>query len=85
MDSHFPSIRTVGCIHEGGDLIAQAKNQKDNGCLPRAALCADRIYINPRDRPTFCHEKRNPALQASLWVAPQEPNLNAARKQQLSR
>ena len=69
--------------NESEDLIPQAKKYKqDHGCYPER-ICADRIYINTKNR-NFC-KKHNIRLSGKrLGRPPKDPQVNAAHKQQLS-
>jgi hypothetical protein len=69
--------------NESEDLIPQAKKYKqEHGCYPER-ICADRIYINTRNR-NFC-TKNNIRLSGKRLGRPlKDPAVNAAHKQQLS-
>jgi hypothetical protein len=69
--------------NEGEDLIPQAKKYKqEQGCYPER-ICADRIYINTKNR-NFC--KRNDIRLSGkrLGRPPKDSEINSAHKQQLS-
>ena len=69
--------------NEGEDLIAQAENYKqDNGCHPER-ICADRIYINAKNR-HFCTRAGIRLSGQRLGRPPKDPEINAAHKQKLS-
>jgi hypothetical protein len=69
--------------NEGEDLIAQAEKYKqDNGCYPER-ICADRIYINAKNR-HFCARAGIRLSGKRLGRPPKDPQINAAHKQQLS-
>jgi len=84
---HF-FIASVGDAYQPKVEIVIAFRQKnikeDNGFAPRA-VCADRIYIFARIR-HFCHGETDPGFSGKPFGAfPQKnPELNAARKQQLN-
>ena len=69
--------------NEAEDLIAQAKKYKlDYGCYPER-ICADRIYINTKNR-NFCTRNDIRLSGKRLGRPPKNPEINAAQKQQLS-
>jgi hypothetical protein len=69
--------------NEGEDLMAQAEKYKqDNGCHPER-ICADRIYINAKNR-HFCARAGIRLSGKRLGRPPKDPEINAAHKQQLS-
>ena len=69
--------------NEGEDLMAQAEKYKqDNGCYPER-ICADRIYINAKNR-HFCARAEIRLSGKRLGRPPKDPEINAAHKQQLS-
>jgi hypothetical protein len=69
--------------NESEDLILQAKKYKrEHGCYPER-ICADRIYINTKNR-NFCTRNKIRLSGKRLGRPPQDPEINAAHKQQLS-
>jgi transposase, IS5 family len=69
--------------NEAGDLIPQAKKYKQaHGCYPER-ICADRIYINTKNR-NFCKRNKIRLSGKRLGRPPKNPEINAAHKQQLS-
>ena len=69
--------------NESEDLISQAKKYKqDHGCYPER-ICADRIYINTKNR-NFCTRNNIRLSGKRLGRPPKDPGSNAAHKQQLS-
>jgi IS5 family transposase len=65
------------------DLIPQAKNYKqEHGCYPER-ICADRIYINTKNR-NFCTRNNIRLSGKRLGRPPKNQEDNAAHKQQLS-
>jgi hypothetical protein len=69
--------------NESEDLILQAKKYKrEYGCYPER-ICADRIYINTKNR-NFCTRNKIRLSGKRLGRPPQDPEINAAHKQQLS-
>jgi IS5 family transposase len=69
--------------NESEDLIPQAKKYKrEHGCYPER-ICADRIYINTKNR-NFCTRNKIRLSGKRLGRPPQDPEINAAHKQQLS-
>ena len=69
--------------NEAEDLIPQAKKYKqENGCYPER-ICADRIYINTRNR-NFCTRNQIRLSGKRLGRPPKDAEINAAHKQQLS-
>jgi len=69
--------------NEGEDLIPQAKKYKqEHGCYPER-ICADRIYINTKNR-NFCTRNNIRLSGKRLGRPPKDPEVNAAHKQQLS-
>jgi hypothetical protein len=69
--------------NEGEDLIAQAKKYKqEHGCYPER-ICADRIYINTKNRHFFT--RNNIRLSGKrLGRPPKDAEINTAHKKQLS-
>jgi hypothetical protein len=64
-------------------LISQAKKYKqEHGCYPER-ICADRIYINTKNR-NFCTRNNIRLSGKRLGRPPQDPVVNATHKQQLS-
>ena len=85
VENGFPFLHRISwdAYNEGGDLIAQAEKYKeDNGCYPER-ICADRIYINRENR-HFCMRNGIRLSGKPLGRPPKNPELNAARKQQLN-
>jgi hypothetical protein len=81
----FPFLHRISwdAYNEGDDLIAQAEKYKqDNGCYPER-ICADRIYINTKNR-HYCKRKGIRLSGKRLGRPPKDPQINAAQKQQLS-
>ncbi len=69
--------------NEAEDLIAQAKKYKQEyGCYPER-ICADRIYLNTKNR-NFCTRNNIRLSGKRLGRPPKDPNITAAHKQQLS-
>ena len=69
--------------NEAEDLIPQAEKYKqDHGCYPER-ICADRIYINTKNR-NFCAKNKIRLSGKRLGRPPKDPVINAAHKQQLS-
>lgn len=69
--------------NEAADLIPQAKKYKhEHGCYPER-ICADRIYINTKNR-NFCTRNNIRLSGKRLGRPPKDPEINAAHKQQLS-
>ncbi|MCP9889146.1 transposase [Cyanobium sp. ATX 6A2] len=69
--------------NEAEDLIPQAKKYKQEyGCYPER-ICADRIYINTRNR-NFCTRNNIRLSGKRLGRPPKDPEINAAYSQQLS-
>jgi transposase, IS5 family len=69
--------------NESEDLISQAKEYKqEHGCYPER-ICADRIYINTKNR-NFCTRNNIRLSGKRLGRPPRDPEINAAHKQQLS-
>ena len=69
--------------NESEDLIPQAKKYKqEHGCCPER-ICADRIYINTKNR-NFCTRNNIRLSGRRLGRPPKNPEVNAAHKQQLS-
>jgi hypothetical protein len=69
--------------NEAEDLIAQAKKYKQkNGCYPER-ICADRIYLNTKNR-NFCTRSNIRLSGKRLGRPPKDPQISAAYKQQLS-
>jgi hypothetical protein len=68
--------------NESEDLIPQAKKYKqEHGCYPER-ICADRIYINTKNR-NFCTRNNIRLSGKRLGRLPKNPEINAAHKQQL--
>ncbi|MFN9693137.1 MAG: transposase, partial [Synechococcaceae cyanobacterium] len=68
--------------NEAEDLIPQAKKYThDHGCYPER-ICADRIYINTKNR-NFCTKNKIRLSGKRLGRPPKDPVINAAHKQQL--
>jgi hypothetical protein len=69
--------------NESEDLIPQAKKYKQEyGCYPER-ICADRIYINRKNR-NFCTRHNIRLSGKRLGRPPKDPEINAAQKQQAS-
>jgi IS5 family transposase len=69
--------------NEAEDLIPQAKKYKQEyGCYPER-ICADRIYINTKNR-NFCTRSNIRLSGKRLGMPPKDPEVNAAHKQLLS-
>ena len=69
--------------NEAEDLIPQAKKYKQEyGCYPER-ICADRIYINTKNR-NFCTRNDIRLSGKRLGRPPKNPEISAAHKQQLS-
>jgi IS5 family transposase len=69
--------------NESEDLIPQARKYKqEHGCYPER-ICADRIYINTKNR-YFCRKNNIRLSGKRLGRPPKDPEVNAAHKQQLS-
>ena len=69
--------------NECEDLIPQAnKYKQEYGCYPER-ICADRIYINTKNR-NFCTRNNIRLSGKQLGRPPKDPEINAAHKQQLS-
>ena len=69
--------------NESEDLIPQAKKYKQEyGCYPER-ICADRIYINTKNR-NFCTRNNIRLSGKRLGRPPKNPEINEAHKQQLS-
>jgi hypothetical protein len=69
--------------NEAEDLIPQAKKYKqEHGCYPER-ICADRIYINTKNR-NFCTRNNIRLSGKRLGRPPKDPEVNAAHKQLLS-
>ena len=69
--------------NEAEDLIPQAKKYKQEfGCYPER-ICADRIYINTKNR-KFCTRNNIRLSGKRLGRPPKNPEISAAHKQQLS-
>jgi hypothetical protein len=69
--------------NEAEDLIPQAKKyRQEHGCYPER-ICADRIYINTKNR-NFCTRNNIRLSGRRLGRPPRDPEINAAHKQQLS-
>lgn len=68
--------------NEAEDLIPQAKKYKqEHGCYPER-ICADRIYINTKNR-NFSTRNNIRLSGRRLGRPPRDPEINAAHKQQL--
>lgn len=68
--------------NEAEDLIAQAKKYKQEyGCYPER-ICADRIYLNTKNR-NFCTRNNIRLSGKRLGRPPKDPEITAAHKQQL--
>jgi hypothetical protein len=68
--------------NESEDLIPQAKKYKQEyGCYPER-ICADRIYINTKNR-NFCTRNNIRLSGKRLGRPPKDPEINAAHKRQL--
>jgi hypothetical protein len=81
----FPFLHRISwdAYNEGDDLIAQAEKYKqDNGCSPER-ICADRIYINTKNR-HYCTRHGIRLSGKRLGRPPKDPEINAEQKQQLS-
>jgi len=69
--------------NEAEDLIPQAEKYKqDHGCYPER-ICADRIYINTKNR-NFCIKNKIRLSGKRLGRPPKDPVIIAAHKQQLT-
>jgi IS5 family transposase len=69
--------------NESEDLIAQAnKYKQEHGCYPER-ICADRIYLNTKNR-NFCTRNGIRLSGKRLGRPPKDPEINAANKRQLS-
>jgi hypothetical protein len=69
--------------NESEDLIAQAnKYKQEYGCYPER-ICADRIYLNTKNR-NFCTRNGIRLSGKRLGRPPKDPEINAANKRQLS-
>lgn len=69
--------------NESEDLIPQAKKYKrEYGCYPER-ICADRVYINTKNR-NFCTKNNIRLSGKRLGRPPKDPEVNATCKQQLS-
>jgi len=69
--------------NEAEDLIPQAQKYKEEyGCYPER-ICADRIYLNTKNR-NFCRDNNIRLSGKRLGRPPKDPEINAAYKQQLS-
>jgi hypothetical protein len=81
----FPFLHRISwdAYNECDDLIAQAEKYKqDTGCYPER-ICADRIYINTKNR-HYCNRKGIRLSGKRLGRPPKDPQTHAAQKQQLS-
>jgi len=79
---HF-FIASVGCIHEGGDLICSGRKYKeDNGCYPEAKSALIDLHSIARID-TSAMRNGIGCLRQAFGASPKNPELNAARKQQL--
>ncbi len=80
----FPFLHRISwdAYNEGDDLIAQVKEYKQQyGCYP-ARICADRIYINAKNR-HFCTRAGIRLSGKRLGRPPKDLEVNAAHNQQL--
>jgi hypothetical protein len=69
--------------NQAEDLIPQAKKYKqEHGCYPER-ICADRIYINTKNR-NFCTRNNIRLSGKRLGRPPKDPEVNASHKQLLS-
>jgi hypothetical protein len=69
--------------NESEDLISQAnKYKQEYGCYPER-ICADRIYLNTKNR-NFCTRNGIRLSGKRLGRPPKDPEINAANKRQLS-
>ena len=69
--------------NEFEDLIPQAKKYKQEyGCYPQR-ICADRIYIDTKNR-NFCTWNNTRLSGKRLGRPPKDPEINAVHKQLLS-
>lgn len=85
VQTDFPFLHRISsnAYNEGEDLVAQADKYKlDNGCYTER-ICADRIYINAKNR-HFCMREGIRLSGKCLGRPPKNPDVNAAHKQQLS-
>jgi hypothetical protein len=81
----FAFLHRIGWdrYNESEDLIPQAKNYKqEHVCYPER-ICADRIYINTKNR-NFCTKNSIRLSGKRLGRPLKDPAVNAAHKQQLS-
>jgi hypothetical protein len=69
--------------NEADDLIAQAKKYKQENCCYPERICADRIYLNTKNR-NFCTRNNIRLSGKRLGRPPKDPVITAAHKQQLS-
>jgi hypothetical protein len=80
----FPFLHRISwdAYNEGNDLIAQAEKYKqDYECYPER-ICADRIYINAKNR-HFCTRAGIRLSGKRLGRPSKDPEVNAAHRQQL--
>jgi hypothetical protein len=80
----FPFLHRISwdAYNEGDDLIVQAEKYKqDYDCYPER-ICADRIYINAKNR-HFCTRAGIRLSGKRLGRPPKDPEVNAAHRQQL--
>ena len=80
----FASLHRISWdpYNEAEDLIPQAKKYKQEyGCYPER-ICADRIYINTKNR-NFCSRNNIRLSGKRLGRPPKDPAVNAAHHQQL--
>ena len=85
VQNSFPFLHRISwdAYNESEDLIPQAKKYKrDYGCYPER-ICADRIYINTKNR-NFCTRNNIRLSGRRLGRPPKDPEINAAHKRQLS-
>jgi hypothetical protein len=81
----FPFLHRISWdpYNESEDLISQAnKYKQEHGCYPER-ICADRIYLNTKNR-TFCTRNGIRLSGKRLGRPPKDPEINAANKRQLS-
>lgn len=81
----FASLHRISwnAYNESEDLIPQAKKYKQEyGCYPER-ICADCITINTKNR-NFCTRNNRRLSGKRLGRPPKDPDVNAARKEQLS-
>ena len=81
----FPFLHRISWdpYNESEDLISQAnKYKQEYGCYPER-ICADRIYLNTKNR-NFCTRNGIRLSGKRLGRPPKDPEINAANKRQLS-